>query len=400
MKLERFIGPLPGENEARAFGVCGIAIALIACGLSLYFGFKGETFLGRPLGSDFVQFYAAGRILNLGEPAKLFDVPFLADMEHASLPTMPETQMLIFGNAPCIAAIFRPLALLSYEKAYCVWLVISAAIYLSGLLILLRGNRIALLLALSTPMFTLETWIGGQVSVFAFFAFAVCVRWFEEERYFLAGLILGLASYKPSLVAIPAAVFLIGRCWEMLAGLSVSVGLVTAASFATVGLGGMELWLRTLRVFRYLATDQESILRRSKYVDVNSFLTGLLGPNKITIAASLLTVTLALAALAWTWLRAGPDKRILWAGTIASILVLNVYVPVYDTIILIPALVLVAKTIKPRELQIWLLLFCLVPWLTQSAADFLRIQILTIVIAAFSYRIIRLSYGHPRRFPQ
>jgi hypothetical protein len=251
--------------------------------------------------------------------------------------------------------------------------------------------------ALSTPMFTLETWIGGQVSVFAFFAFAVCSRWFEEERYFLAALILGLASYKPSLVAIPAAVFLIGRCWQVLAGLCVSIALVAAASVATVGREGLELWLRTLRVFRYLATDPESILRRSKYVDVNSFLTGLLGPNRLTIATSFLVVAIALAALAWTWLRAGPDKKILWAGTIASILVLNVYVPVYDTIILIPAIVLAAKAIKKRELQIWLLLFCLIPWLTQSAADFLRIQILTIVIAAFSYWVIRLSYGHPRR---
>src|SRR5271156_5399044 len=168
MWLERLIGPLPGEKEARAFGVCGIAIALIACALSLYFGFKGETFLGRPLGGDFVQFYAAGRILNQQEPAKLFDVPFLSEMEHASLPTMPETQMLIFGNAPCIAAIFRPLALLNYQQAYCVWLVISAAIYFTGLWMLIPRDRTALLLALATPMFTLETWIGGQVSVLAF----------------------------------------------------------------------------------------------------------------------------------------------------------------------------------------------------------------------------------------
>ena len=44
MWIERLIGPLPGEKEARAFGVCGIGIALIACALSLYYGFKGEAF--------------------------------------------------------------------------------------------------------------------------------------------------------------------------------------------------------------------------------------------------------------------------------------------------------------------------------------------------------------------
>src|ERR1700744_6173306 len=109
MNLEKWIGPLPGEKEARAFGGCGIAIALSACCLSLYFGFQGETFMGRPLGSDFVQFYAAGKILNQTDPSRIFDVPFLVDVEHASLSTMPKTQMLIFGNAPCIAGIFLPL---------------------------------------------------------------------------------------------------------------------------------------------------------------------------------------------------------------------------------------------------------------------------------------------------
>jgi alpha-1,2-mannosyltransferase len=390
-RLERWIGPLPGEKEARAFGICEIGISLIACALSLYFGFKGETFMGRPLGSDFVQFYAAGKILNQNEPTRIFDVPFLVDVEHESLPTMPKTQMLIFGNAPCVAAIFRPLALLSYERAYCVWLVISATIYLTGLLILMRGNRVGLLLALGTPMFTLETWIGGQISVFAFFAFAVCVRWFDEERYFLAGLILGLAAYKPSLVAIPAAVFLIGRCWSMLGGLCISGGLVLAASFATVGVDGMSLWLKTLRVFRYLATDQESILRRSKYVDINSFFAALFGPSDVTY----LIVGIALIVLAWGWWRSGPDRRLLWAATISSILILNVYVPVYDTIILIPALVLVAERFK---MPIWLLLFCLVPWLTQALAEFIRIQLLTIVIAGFSYWTFkRRDYGRPER---
>jgi hypothetical protein len=381
MWLERIIGPLPGEKEARAFGVCGISVALIACAFSLYFGFKGEAFLGRPLGGDFVQFYAAGKILNQHEPARLFDIPFLAEMEHASLPTMPKTQMLIFGNAPCIAAIFRPLAMLNYQQAYCVWLVFSAAVYLTGLLMLVRGDRIALLLALSTPMFTLETWIGGQISIFAFLAFALSVRWLQDRRYFLAGIALGFAAYKPSLIAIPAAVFVLGRCWRMLGGLSISIAFVITASFATVGVEGMRLWLDTMRVFRYLATDQESVLRRSKYVDINSFLTGLFGPHQIVMTAGYFIVGSALIVLAWAWFRNGPSK-ILWVATIAAALVLNVYVPVYDTIILIPALVLVPRT---KEFQAWMLAFCLVPWLTQSAADFLRVQILTIVIAAFSY---------------
>ncbi len=391
MWLERFIGPLPGEKEARAFGVCGIAIALIACGLSLYYGFKGEAFMGRAMGGDFVQFYAAGRVLNQHEPTKLFDPPYFAALQHEILPSMPATQWLIFGNPPCIAALFRPLALLTYRQAYCVWLVFSAALYLTGTLLLARGNRIAIFLALSTPMFTLETWIGGQVSVFGFFIFAVFVRLFEDQRYFFAGLVLGLAAYKPSLLVVPAAMFLAGRCWRIVAGISISASLVVAACFAAAGVDGMKLWMDTLRVFRYMATDEQSILRRSKYVDLNSFFVVLGGLNIVTKTAALLIAAAALMVLAWAWFRSVGDRRILLAATIAAMLILNVYVPVYDTPVLIPALVLVSRTLKSsKELQAWVLVFCLVPWLTQSAADFLRVQLLTIAIAGFSYWVFRL----------
>jgi hypothetical protein len=401
MWIERVIGPLPSEKEGRAFGVCGIAIALIACGLSLYYGFRGEAFLGRPLGGDFVQFYAAGQVLNQHEPTKLFDPPYFSAVQHEILPTMASTQWLIFGNPPCIAALFRPLALLTYRQAYCVWLVFSASLYLLGLKILLHGRwgSAAMLLALSTPMFTLETWIGGQVSVFGFFLFAVCVRCFESEKFFLAGLALGLTAYKPSLLVIAAAMLLVGRCWRMLGGVCITASLVIAACFAAAGVDGMRLWLNTLRVFRFMATDDQSILRRTKYVDLNSFLVVLGGLNLVTKTIAFLVVAVALMILAWSWFRSTGDRRMLFAATIAATLILNVYVPVYDTPVLIPALVLVASTLGDnKELRGWILLFALVPWLTQSAADFLRVQILTIVIAGFSYWVFkRRDYGRPER---
>jgi hypothetical protein len=144
-----------------------------------------------------------------------------------------------------------------------------------------------------------------------------------------------------------------------------------------------------MRVFRYLATDPESVMRRSKYVDINSFITNMFGPNPI----GYVIVAAALLVLAWAWLRG--QSKMLWVATIASTLILNVYVPVYDTIILIPALVMVPRT---KEFQVWMLLFCLVPWLTQSAADFLRLQLLTIAIAGFAFWAIRRDSERPERF--
>ncbi len=112
---------------------------------------------------------------------------------------------------------------------------------------------------------------------------------FEAQKYFLAGLVLGLAAYKPSLLAIPAAMFLAGRCWKMVAGICISASLVVAACFAAAGVNGMKLWLQTLQVFRYMATEDQSILQRTKYLDINSFLVILGGLNIFTKTAPLLS---------------------------------------------------------------------------------------------------------------
>jgi glycosyl transferase family 87 len=394
-RIERWLGPLPGLKEARAFGWVAIVGALVACGLSLFFGFRGETFMGRPLGGDFVQFYAVGKILNEHPPARIYDVEFLTHLEHASSPTMDRKQMLIFGNAPYIGQLFRPFALLPYRWAYCVWLAFSLVVYAAGLMLLFRKRlpgptgTTAFLLALSAPMYTLETWIGGQLSIFALLAVAVFVRCLENKRYWAAGLALGCAAYKPSLLAIPAAMMIISASWSMLAGLCASVGAMALASIATVGLEGCRLWLLTLRVFSFLATEQDSVLRRTKYVDFNSFFAMLLGSASGAGMVATLASSGAFLWLAWTWWKAREDNRhdtrcLLWAATLAWTLVVNLYVPVYDTILLEPVIALAVTRANTRGLQLWILPLYMLSWMTQSAAEFLHVQVLTLLIAGFA----------------
>ena len=84
--------------------------------------------MGRPMGSDFVEFYAAGKALNQHQPALIYDIPALTRIEQESLPAMSRTQMLIFGYPPVVGQLYRPFALLPYKWAYCAWLVFSLAL--------------------------------------------------------------------------------------------------------------------------------------------------------------------------------------------------------------------------------------------------------------------------------
>jgi Glycosyltransferase family 87 len=406
-RIERIIGPLPGRREARAFSIFALIAGLIACGLSLYYGFRGETFMGRPMGSDFVEFYAAGKALNQHQPALLYDIPALTRLEQESLPEMPRTQMLIFGYAPAVGQLFRPFALLPYKWAYCAWLVFSLALYATGLWLLFRGwacasyRRTAFLLSLSAPMFTLETWIGGQLSVVTFFAVVLFVYCFENHWLPIAGVALGLATYKPSLMAIPAAMMILGGCWKMFAGFCGGSVLLLLGSLATGGVNGLRLWMVQMKVFAGIATTNESIIRRTKYVDLNSFFAILLGGSPAQRGLSTLAAAAAFVMLGWTWWRSRGQshdvQRYLWGATLTWTLLINIYAPVYDTILLVPAGALVARSVYGRNsrdqaaLQLWLIALWLVPWLTQSWADYLRLQILTPVLAGFGYWALTLA---------
>jgi glycosyl transferase family 87 len=407
-RIERVVCPFPGIQEARAISILSLIAAGIMCALSLYYGYRGETFMGRPLGADFVQFYAAGKILNDGPPAGIYDIPRMAKVELDSLPSMPKTQMLVFANAPYVVIPFRMLAKLPYFTAYCVWLAFSLALYAASVWILFRNllpgrlGGAAFLLALSAPMYTLETWIGGQVAIYAFLAVVLFVRCLLDGRPLLAGMALGLAVYKPSLVALPAAMMLVGGAWKMLAGLCASTTMVGLVSVAMVGWNGCVQWILTLRVYSYLATAADSVLRRTKYVDFNSFFLILFGGNRgATMAAAAVGVT-AFASLAWAWWKWGKRgavaQRCLWAATLTFTLVINLYVPVYDTIVLAPAVALLPGILpslpdrKRVALQGWVAVLWLAPWLTQSWADFLRFQLLTVVLASFGWWTLRLLH--------
>ncbi|MDP8990907.1 MAG: DUF2029 domain-containing protein [Acidobacteriota bacterium] len=405
-KIQRLIGPLPGQREARAFSTFALIGGLVACGLSLYYGFRGETFMGRPMGSDFVEFYVAGKLANQHRPARIYDIPEFSRLQHEAVPEMAATQMHVFGYPPLVSVLFRPFALLPYRWAYCAWLLFSLTLYASSLWLLLRTllrpshRPTAFLLALSAPMYTLETWIGGQLSVIGFFAVVLFLCCFEKRWPLAAGLALGLATYKPSLVAIPALAMLLGGCWRMLAGLSASSALMILGSLATAGVNGFRLWILRLRVFSLYATSNEAILRRTKYVDLNSFFTVLLGASSVERALATVATSAAFLILAWNWWRARHQahdvQRSLWAATLTWTMLINIYVPVYDTILLVPAAALMARSLAGRgqreqmSLQVWLIALWLVPWLTQSWADYLRLQILTLVLAGFGYWALTL----------
>lgn len=392
-QIRRWFGPLPGRKEAETFSLMAIAVAVLVCALSLYLGFRGETLLGRPLGGDFVQFYVAGKILNHYDAWRIYDLKLAVDLQHAVLPAMSSTQMLVFAQAPYLALLFRPFALLPYTWAYVAWLVFSAALYTASLALLFRAaglaprdRKTAYLLAFSAMPFLFETWIGGQVSVLALFAWSLFFYIKHRNLRFLAGMTLALMLFKPTFVLLPAALLVLGRLWRITAGFLAGCTLVTGLSLAAAGLQGLRSWIDTLLYDSRFTQGAIPISHLAKNIDAHACLQLLTGATPVTTVLFVLGCAAAFLTLAVRWWRS-PDSVANWAGMLALTLVISPYAPIYDTILLVPALVLLAGSLgrgPERDAFLgWLVLLYMLPWITQSFAQYLHLQLFTVALTGF-----------------
>jgi len=403
---------MPGRREAHAISWMALAAGVILCSISVALGLEGKTFLGRPLGGDFVQFYTVGTILNHDAPARIYDLALANSLQHATVNGMPQTQMLFFVHAPFIAPLFRPFALLPYAWAYVAWLGFSALVYVAGLTLLFRAvgldsadRKTGFLLALSSTPFLFETWIGGQVSVVVFFIWVLLFWCLKKDRAALAGFVLAAALFKPTLVALPVLMLVVGRRWRIVAGFVAGAIAMAALSVGAVGRDGCRAWFAALTTEGNIVASQGA--HPAKCVDLRAFCHLVFA--HWPVLADIAAIALAAAALGWlgaAWWRLDPTvepaaQATLWAATLCFSLLVSPYAPIYDSILVVCALALAATSCQ--ALDGWPLLLYLVPWVTQSFAEFLHLQLLTLALAAFALGLLEttrksgVSHSKPRQ---
>jgi hypothetical protein len=139
--------------------------------------------------------------------------------------------------------------------------------------------------------------------------------------------------------------------------------------------------------------DAQSALLLYKFVDLSSFLQAIAdGRSKpeMTILMLLTTVIgLGLAVLLWKSAKGGkPAQSLAWAATITWTLLLNVYVPMYDSVLIVIAVVLsleAAKELDSGAALDWIgslsLMIFAVSWVTYDIARNYRIQLISVAIA-------------------
>jgi hypothetical protein len=417
-RLERTFGPRLTLKEANL--LCwGLFFALLVP--AVYRAI--ETQRGDGPDADFVNFFAMGRILNEYPAASLYDTGLQKQVRDAIHPLRTGAYAPV-PYPPFVGIFFQPFARLSYVAAYRLWVCLSLILYLAGLALvtgrLFPGQRarLALIVCLSLAFFpfTIETLVNCQLSSVAFLAIAAAFLLEDSRRCFLSGLALSLCAYKPTLIPLLIPMLLVTRRFRVIAGFAAGAAVIALVTTLRLGLSIWPAYTDLLFHFgRGAAGAQPGFkLNFSKYVDFTAF-SALLpgGRSRLALAMLAAFVIWAVVALIRAWWSAAasgrPAMRMVWASTITWTLLLNLYVPIYDSILLVLSALIWTGAMQEAQgtpqrhalALLWPAVF-VCAWFTISAADTWSIQILTLLIAAvgvLQLRVCRASITSidPRR---
>lgn len=406
--MRRFIERRLNQRYIRSIAILVLAIYVIVLIVSFATAKRGKTVFGPFLGADFGAFYVAGQIYNRNGPESIYDSRLHRQIYKENFPDAPTNEELSYANAPFFLAPFIFLSRLPYAWAYFIWLVISVSLYVGGFSILWRAleflpqeiRSTALLVALSFWPFLVECLAGGQTSAFGFFCLALAIAC-ETRNRFWSGAALALCAYKPTLLFLVVPMLLVTGRWLTVIGLAAGNLVLAVVSFALVGMQGCVNFLNRLLFYSASATSTEAGLRSWKYVDINAFMRLLLPHNtqlRWAVTAVLVLLVIPFLVSKWWRLREDSQWRLLWALTITWTPVLNMYMGIYDsTILVLGGLLLTAEFYRrgyrsdslPFAYKGLLLLLYLSPWFTQNIALLIGVQIYTIAIAAFGVYQLR-----------
>ncbi len=221
------------------------AIAILA--LTYLGGDAPFDAFGHPFAVDLTAHLAGGRIARDGDLGHLYDVGRQLAAERDLLGGRHPEFLDLFVSPPFTAFIYLPLANRPYLIAAAAWTALTVSLLLASLWLLWpllpRLHRfgfglVAVVVFSAWP--TIEVIAAGQDSAFALLLLALGLRLLVDRRDLLAGAVLGVGVFKPTLfLLIPLVLLLERRPRALVTCLSVgsTLGVI---SIGLVGLTGLQ----------------------------------------------------------------------------------------------------------------------------------------------------------------
>jgi hypothetical protein len=349
---------------------------------------------------DFVYYYGDGRLVNEYPPGGLYDLDLQKKIFNEIYP-LERGFWSISPYPPLVGQIFSLYARLPVYPAYCLWLLTSLLLYVIGVTTLLQATfprdklkkSLVLCLALAFPPFFWFTLVAGQLASVAVFSVGVAIYMERHSRWFWSGLALSLLSYKPTLLVLILPMLFLTRRLKELVGFLTGVIFFVAAATA---LSGVKIWPAYAGMVTSwvhgAGVGGNAIYVHSTLVDFNSLRHELFGDRavlgQIVMGLIMTTIIAWLLPILWRSDRNHlPSKYLAWAVTLTWTLLLNLYVPIYDVVLVSSAIILSLAALFESDLRpamrwviaVGLCIFT-VSFFTKAVAQRYHIQPLTVFL--------------------
>ncbi len=283
---------------------------------------------GRPIASDFVNVWAAGALTLDGNAALAYDWTAHKAAEVAAVGHGFENY---YGwhYPPTFLLVAAPLALLPFVPASILWLAATLPLYAAAIRSILH-ERAGILLALGFPA-TLWNLAAGQ-NGFLTAALVGGTLTLMERRPALAGICLGLLTYKPHFgLLFPVALIAAGQ-WRVIAVAAATALAIAAASL--LAFGG-DAWAA---FFHWMPATGQAVLGegRAEFGRLQS-LFGLVraqGGSELLAWSVQGAAAFALAIAVFVLWRSRADFALKAAALAAAALIATPYLYMYDLVAL------------------------------------------------------------------
>jgi hypothetical protein len=383
------------ERRVRAYPriVVALYVLLIAVWLAPSEGLVDR--MNKPIGTDFVAFWTAGALAAQGQAAAVYDVTALQAAERKTVGA--EIDAFPFAYPPSLLLALPALAALPYLVALPLWLLVT---YLPFVALVRRAapHPATLWLTLALPAGYLNV-LHGQAG-FLVAALVGGALMLIDRRPALAGVLLGVLTFKPQLgFLVPIALVAAGR-WRAVGAAVATAILAMAASYAVFGADTWAAFLAGARAARIHLETGELPWEKMHTVFAGARLIGVGVAGAYVLQAA---TTLAVAVAIWRAWRRPAEPALRNALLIAGAVLAAPYGFEYDLVLLALPIAWLAwhgvrHGFRPGE-KVALLMAWLMPFATPGIAAGLGVPLGPVVLGAFFWIIWRRLRADAARTP-
>lgn len=277
---------------------------------------------GKPLGYDFITFWAASQMALAGHAQDAYNIPLIFKAEQLAVPA--SQSVFVWYYPPTFYLVVLPLALLPYMAAYWAFIVSTLSVYLLVLRRIVRGNIAMWCLAAFSGLWM--NILQGQ-NAFLTAAFAGAALLCIGRRPLIAGMFIGMLAVKPHLALLFPVVLIAIGAWRTIIAAAVTVVSFTAIGTSALGIDVLKACLGSLGNARLFLENGN--LSWAKMPSVFAFLRLLGAP---VVAAYIVHAVVAVMAVIVVWRvwRQSKDRNLRGAALMTATFLVSPYVFDYD----------------------------------------------------------------------